>query len=1359
MNRDPWRAAHALRWQRGVGFLLCVLFLPARVDAYFFNVAQGQGLPYEQFEESEIEYVTSCVARGGTPVIMDWNGDGWWDIYLVRFNMTDILFLNNEGIFTRRDDPLGLGVTGGNAPVWADLDNDGDKDLFVGSVEDTRHYLYINEGGGVFSEQAELRGAALHSGIEHLTTGVAVGDINRDGYLDIFIGEWGVRGDATTIGQHYALLLNQGAANPGHFTNVAASAGIVYGPNAVNIYAPMIADFDQDGWPDLAVVSDYGETRLYWNNGDGTFLDTSAASNINNGENGMGTSIADLNGDGLLDWFVTGIGFPDDTINVGNQLYLNQGGRTFRNGAVEAGVDIGGWGWGTEMFDYDNDGDLDIVYTNGIMDPNIFVSGDGRSEFGPMILWRNDGTGAFENVSDLEGVNHVADGAGLVTFDYDNDGDQDILIIHQYSDPVLYRNGSAPAENRWLRVSLEGTDSNRDAIGTYIAVIPVLGGPRWVSEYNPTNTYLAQLPPYVHFGLGAGVESVARVEIRWPSGREQVLEGVTTNQLLHIVEDDTIPIGAKPPQFTREPSRQILRPGEDLWLEAVAVGDPAPVIRWFHNGEPLGVEGPILFIAGVTREDAGKYYATATNSAGTVYTQHARISVRELYLDKSVARQWMEELLDAIRQDYPAPTVHSRNLFSTSVAMWDAWAAYDASGVSVPYLSAETPPLPGTAEEVAAARREAISYAAYRVLRTRFRLSPSAETSQGAFRDRMELLGYDPEVRTVSGDSPAAVGNRIAARVLAHGWSDGANETAGYADQTGYVPVNDPLIFAEPGTEYPAPTVHDPNQWQPLAFDHLVLQNGLVIGEAIQEFLGPNWGWVRPFALTRADPNDVYDDPGPPPYLGDPQSGAAFKEAALELIEFGSWLDPSDGVIIDVSPGARHNNTLGTSDGTGYPVNPVTGDPYPANEVLRADYGRILAEFWADGPDSETPPGHWNSVANYVSDHALFEKRFEGTGPELDALEWDVKLYFALNAAVSDAAIACWDAKRKYNYVRPITMIRYMAEQGQSSDPGLPSYDPLGLPLRPGLVELITEASSAPGERHAHLSEYVGEVALYTWRGIPENPNNEYGGVGWIRALEWMPYQRDTFVSPPFGAYTSGHSTFSRAAAEVLTLITGSAYFPGGLSTFTAKKDEFLEFERGPEEDIVLTWATYYDAADEAGISRLYGGIHVRADDFGGRIMGATVGQDAYTKARTYFEGTATPLAWTPAYDRWVAAMVADPAQPNDPGAFYPASNERLARFFFGPDYRESQELRMASGMSNTHRNVQVSVWLEYNLSGQEVIIETSTDFINWSPMPGNAYIDERPAGNGLVEVILQDPQPIDTIDRRFYRVRVQNRE
>ena len=170
-----------------------------------------------------------------------------------------------------------------------------------------------------------------------------------------------------------------------------------------------------------------------------------------------------------------------------------------------------------------------------------------------------------------------------------------------------------------------------------------------------------------------------------------------------------------------------------------------------------------------------------------------------------------------------------------------------------------------------------------------------------------------------------------------------------------------------------------------------------------------------------------------------------------------------------------------------------------------------------------------------------------------------------------------------------------------------------------------TPESSAPGERHAALAAFLGEVALHVWPGPPADPTTQVSGAVWVRAKNWLPYQRDTFVTPAFASYFSGHSTFSRAAAEVLTRLTGSRYFPGGLFEFVAPANNFLKFELGPSTDVHLQWASYYDAADQAGLSRLYGGIHPRIDDFTGRIVGSQVGIGVWTLAAKYFDGTAVP--------------------------------------------------------------------------------------------------------------------------------------
>ena len=302
---------------------------------------------------------------------------------------------------------------------------------------------------------------------------------------------------------------------------------------------------------------------------------------------------------------------------------------------------------------------------------------------------------------------------------------------------------------------------------------------------------------------------------------------------------------------------------------------------------------------------------------------------------------------------------------------------------------------------------------------------------------------------------------------------------------------------------------------------------------------------------------------------------------------------------------------------------PSAGDPYETNEVLRGDVSRVIAEYWADGPRSETPPGHWNTIANSISDDPQAVTAIAGAGDPVDRLEWDVKLYFALNGANHDAAVAAWGLKNHYDYARPISMIRYMGGLGQSSDPNGPAYHPDGLVLEPGLVEVITPESSAPGERHAALADFAGDVAVLSWAG---DRSSAAGGVRWIRAVEWTPFQKETFVTPAFAGYVSGHSVFSRAAAEVLAAFTGSPYFPGGLGEWTVPVGA-LEFEPGPSETVTLQWATYFDAADQAGRSRIYGGIHVAADDLRGREVGAECGRAAWELARSYFDGEAAPLA------------------------------------------------------------------------------------------------------------------------------------
>ncbi len=431
----------------------------------------------------------------------------------------------------------------------------------------------------------------------------------------------------------------------------------------------------------------------------------------------------------------------------------------------------------------------------------------------------------------------------------------------------------------------------------------------------------------------------------------------------------------------------------------------------------------------------------------------------------SVARQWNEECLGAIRRDFPAPMVHARNLFHVSAAMYDAWAAYDPVAVGVFHNEK------AEAADVAAARAEAISYAAYRVLRERYAISVGAAVTLDALDARMAALGYPIGETTTTGTSPAAVGNRCAAAVLTRAAADGSNEQELYLDNTGYQPVNEPLILAQSGTG----PLADPNRWQPLAFEQALTQNGLIASN-IQTFVGSHWGYVKPFALDGEFSGGVYAkfDPQDPHYLGG-VGDEMFKADAVEVIRLSSLLDPA-----------------------------------------------------------------------------------------------------------------------------------------------LQSYHPDGLPLIPGLIELVTPETTAPGQRHEGI--FIRTIAIRSWLGEPASPT-EAGGVGWIRADKWEPYQQSTFVTPAFAGYVSGHSTFSRAAAEVLTAFTGSPYFPGGMGTHTVAPGA-LEFEFGPSSTVQLQWATYYDAADQAGISRIYGGIHFAVDDGPGRIIGSKAGKTALREAMSYMDGS-----------------------------------------------------------------------------------------------------------------------------------------
>lgn len=615
--------------------------------------------------------------------------------------------------------------------------------------------------------------------------------------------------------------------------------------------------------------------------------------------------------------------------------------------------------------------------------------------------------------------------------------------------------------------------------------------------------------------------------------------------------------------------------------------------------------------------------------------------------EHSVARKWNEILLEAIRNDFARPTVHARNLFHVSAAMYDAWAIYDET--SVPFLFNRNirgykqelffTPDPGT--NLSEAIDKSISYAAYNLIIQRFSFSPGTQETFNSANELMSELGYDISITDddISNGDPAALGNFIANSYLEFGLEDGSNEVQDYINKH-YKPVNPPLVPIDPGN----PFIIDLNRWQPLFFDEFIDQSGNSIPSGVVDFLSPEWGNVTPFALKSTDRSIyerdgneywVYHDPGPPPYLKQSEDGMPeeYKWGFSLVSIWGAHLGSEE--LIDISPANFGNNSVFPSDfteyesfynyleggdvGGGHDLNPFTGEPYQPNMVSLGDYSRVLAEFWADGPDSETPPGHWFTILNYVMDHELFERKFEGKGAMISALEFDLKAYFMLGGAMHDSAITAWGIKGWYDYIRPISAIRALADNGQSSDESLSNYSENGIPLVTNYIEVVQNGDPLAGNDNQN----IGKIKLYTWRGHDyiTDPETDVAGVGWILAENWWPYQRPTFVTPPFAGYVSGHSTFSRAAAEVLTLLTGDPFFPGGMGEFHAPQNEFLVFENGPSTDVTLQWATYRDASDQTSLSRIWGGIHPPADDIPGRLIGEQIGIDAFNYAKNFFEG------------------------------------------------------------------------------------------------------------------------------------------
>ena len=286
-----------------------------------------------------------------------------------------------------------------------------------------------------------------------------------------------------------------------------------------------------------------------------------------------------------------------------------------------------------------------------------------------------------------------------------------------------------------------------------------------------------------------------------------------------------------------------------------------------------------------------------------------------------------------------------------------------------------------------------------------------------------------------------------------------------------------------------------------------------------------------------------------------------------------------------------------------------------------------MAEFWADGPKSETPPGHWFVIANGVADNPATTRQLFGAGDPLDPLAWDVHVYLALGGAVHDAAIAAWEQKRLYTALRPISTVRYLAQLGAEHRGGRARLRPAtGCRSFPASSSASPPSSAAPGQRHAHLGQLrrpAGgeELARRARRSRQRGRRRRLDPRHRLDPLP-APHVRDAGVP---GFHLGPQHVQPRGRRGAGARSPARLTSPAASASSWRRAGAYLVFEDGPSADVRLQWATYFDASDQAGQSRIYGGIHLLPDDFRGRIAGSAIGMGAVDHARTYFDGTARP--------------------------------------------------------------------------------------------------------------------------------------
>ncbi len=535
----------------------------------FVDVAESAGLRFPSIYGGLEQKRFIIETNGAGAALLDFDADGWLDALVLSGTRladgarveaawpagqapSNRLYRNNrDGTFLDVTERAGLRRTGWASSVCAgDYDNDGDLDLFLTSYG--QNVLYRNRGDGTF-EDATLK-AGLAARGARWGSGCAFVDFDRDGRVDLFVANYlvfdlatapepgkgancvwkgipvncGPKGLATDTN---LLFHNEGG---GVFRDVSAPSGIAGVTGRYSMTAAA-ADLDGDGWPDIYVACDSTASTLYRNNRDGTFTDTAVAAGVAYGEYGaaqagMGLAAGDYDRDGRLDLLKTH--FADDV----PALYRNLGRGQFEEASVTAGLGVLNRyvEWGAGMPDLDNDGWADLVYVTGNVYPEIERHLPQYPHRGPRVVFRNLGSGRFEDVTTRSGPGASAphSSRGAAFGDYDNDGDVDLLVMNMNEPPSLLRNEYAGG-NGWVELKLVGTRSNRAAVGATVVV--TAGGLRQARVVLSQSSYYSHDDLRVHFGLG-GASRADSIEVLWPSGAVQSLKDVAGRRVVTIEE-------------------------------------------------------------------------------------------------------------------------------------------------------------------------------------------------------------------------------------------------------------------------------------------------------------------------------------------------------------------------------------------------------------------------------------------------------------------------------------------------------------------------------------------------------------------------------------------------------------------------------------------------------------------------------------------------------------------------------------------------------------------------------------------------------------------------------------------------------